>query len=36
MEYSQEQLAAAADDIVRLAMTEGLDAHAKSVQRRLP
>jgi histidinol dehydrogenase len=35
IEYSQEQLAAAADDIIRLAMTEGLDAHAKSVQRRL-
>lgn len=35
MEYSQDQLAAAADDIIRLATTEGLDAHAKSVQYRL-
>ena len=35
MEYSQDQLAAAADDIIRLATTEGLDAHAKSVQQRL-
>ncbi len=35
IEYSQQQLAAAADDIVRLALTEGLDAHAKSVQKRL-
>lgn len=35
IEYSQQQLAAAADDIVRLATTEGLDAHAKSVQKRL-
>ncbi len=32
IEYSKEQLAEAADDIVRLAMTEGLDAHAKSVE----
>lgn len=35
IEYTQQQLANAADDIVRLAMTEGLDAHAKSVQKRL-
>jgi histidinol dehydrogenase len=35
IEYSKAQLAAAADDIVRLAMTEGLDAHAKSVQKRV-
>jgi histidinol dehydrogenase len=35
IEYTQEQLTAAADDIVRLAMTEGLDAHAKSIQKRL-
>lgn len=35
IEYTQAQLADAADDIVRLAMTEGLDAHAKSVQKRL-
>ena len=31
IEYSAEQLAAAADDIVRLANVEGLDAHARSV-----
>jgi histidinol dehydrogenase len=35
IEYTQQQLADAADDIVRLAMTEGLDAHAKSVQKRV-
>jgi histidinol dehydrogenase len=35
IEYSQSKLTEAADDIVRLAMTEGLDAHAKSVQKRL-
>ena len=35
MEYTQQQLAASADDIIRLATTEGLDAHAKSVQKRL-
>lgn len=35
IEYTQQQLADAADDIVRLALTEGLDAHAKSVQKRL-
>jgi histidinol dehydrogenase len=34
IEYTAEQLAAAADDIVRLAETEGLDAHARSVQLR--
>jgi len=32
IEYSAEQLAAAADDIIRLAETEGLDAHARSVK----
>jgi len=32
IEYSKDQLAESADDIIRLAMTEGLDAHAKSVQ----
>jgi len=32
IEYSAAQLAACADDIVRLAQTEGLDAHARSVQ----
>jgi histidinol dehydrogenase len=32
IEYTPEQLAAAADDIVRLAETEGLDAHARSVK----
>jgi histidinol dehydrogenase len=31
IEYSAEQLAAAADDILRLAGVEGLDAHARSV-----
>ncbi len=31
IEYSADMLAASADDIVRLATTEGLDAHAKSV-----
>jgi len=35
IEYSQDQLANAADDIIRLATTEGLDAHAKSVQKRI-
>ncbi|MBN1125234.1 MAG: histidinol dehydrogenase [Sedimentisphaerales bacterium] len=34
IEYSKKQLAAGSDDIVRLAMTEGLDAHARSVQMR--
>jgi histidinol dehydrogenase len=32
IEYGPEQLAAAADDIVRLAEVEGLDAHAHSVK----
>jgi histidinol dehydrogenase len=32
IEYSKEQLAESAEDIIRLAMTEGLDAHAKSVK----
>ncbi|MCL5736556.1 MAG: histidinol dehydrogenase [Actinobacteria bacterium] len=32
IEYTPEQLTAAADDIIRLAETEGLDAHARSVQ----
>jgi histidinol dehydrogenase len=37
IEYTADQLAAAAVDIVRLAETEGLDAHARSVQiRRSP
>ncbi|MCI0499120.1 MAG: histidinol dehydrogenase [Planctomycetales bacterium] len=35
IEYTQQQLADAAEDIVRLATTEGLDAHAKSIQKRL-
>ncbi len=34
IEYSAEQLAACADDIVRLAQTEGLDAHARSIELR--
>jgi histidinol dehydrogenase len=32
IEYSKEQLAESAEDIVRLALAEGLDAHAKSVK----
>jgi histidinol dehydrogenase len=32
IEFSEKNLRKAADDIVRLAQTEGLDAHAKSVQ----
>jgi len=32
IEYTKDQLAKSADDIVRLATTEGLDAHAKSVK----
>jgi histidinol dehydrogenase len=32
IEYSADMLAASADDIIRLATTEGLDAHAKSVK----
>jgi histidinol dehydrogenase len=35
IEYTQAQLTDAADDIVRMATTEGLDAHAKSVQKRV-
>jgi histidinol dehydrogenase len=35
IEYTQQQLTDAAETIVRLAMTEGLDAHAKSVQKRM-
>ncbi|HPC97022.1 MAG TPA: histidinol dehydrogenase [Sedimentisphaerales bacterium] len=35
IEYSAERLAACADDIIRLARVEGLDAHARSVQIRL-
>ena len=35
IEYTPQQLAQAADDIVRLATTEGLDAHAKSVKIRI-
>ena len=36
IEYSAEQLAAAADDVIRLAQTEGLNAHARSVAIRRP
>lgn len=36
IEYGPEQLAAAADDIIRLAEVEGLDAHARSVKIRRP
>jgi histidinol dehydrogenase len=36
IEYSAEQLAAAADDIIRLAEVEGLDAHARSIKVRRP
>jgi len=32
IEYSKEQLAVSAEDIIRLAEVEGLDAHAKSVR----
>jgi len=35
IEYNRQQLEDAADDIVRLARIEGLDAHAKSIQKRL-
>lgn len=35
IEYTQQQLADAAETIIRLALTEGLDAHAKSVQKRI-
>jgi histidinol dehydrogenase len=34
IEYSADQLAACADDIIRLAQTEGLDAHARSIELR--
>ena len=32
IEYDAEMLAASADDIIRLAQVEGLDAHGKSVR----
>jgi histidinol dehydrogenase len=32
IEYDKKKLAESADDIIRLAQTEGLDAHAKSIQ----
>lgn len=32
IEYGKEKLAKSADDIIRLAETEGLDAHAKSIK----
>jgi len=32
IEYDKEKLAQSADDIIRLAETEGLDAHAKSIK----
>jgi histidinol dehydrogenase len=32
IEYSKEQLDKSAEDIIRLAEAEGLDAHAKSVK----
>jgi histidinol dehydrogenase len=35
IEYSKEQLSKSAEDIIRLAEAEGLDAHAKSVWLRL-
>ncbi|NLK42438.1 MAG: histidinol dehydrogenase [Planctomycetes bacterium] len=35
IEYSRDDLAAAGEEIVRLALVEGLDAHAKSVLKRL-
>lgn len=35
IEYDKDMLAASADDIIRLAKAEGLDAHAKSVEIRL-
>jgi histidinol dehydrogenase len=35
IEYDKQKLAAAAADIIRLAQTEGLDAHAKSVSVRM-
>ncbi len=36
IEYNREKLAESADHIVRLAQTEGLDAHAKSIKIRQP
>lgn len=35
IEYSEEQLRRSAEDIIRLALTEGLDAHAASIRKRL-
>ncbi len=35
IEFNAKKLAAASDDIIRLAQTEGLDAHAKSIQLRI-
>jgi histidinol dehydrogenase len=35
IEFNAKKLTAAADDIIRLAQTEGLDAHAKSIEARL-
>jgi histidinol dehydrogenase len=35
IEYDKDKLTQSADDIIRLAQTEGLDAHAKSVQIRM-
>lgn len=35
IKFDEDKLKAAADDIVKIAMTEGLDAHAKSIQKRL-
>jgi histidinol dehydrogenase len=35
IEYTKEQLEKSAEDIIRLAEVEGLDAHAKSIQIRL-
>lgn len=32
IEYDQEMLAASADDVIRLAQVEGLDAHARSIR----
>ena len=32
IEYGEKQLAESASDIIRLSQTEGLDAHAKSIQ----
>jgi histidinol dehydrogenase len=35
IEYSEEQLRRSAENIIRLALTEGLDAHAASIRKRL-